>query len=67
MRAGHWEAELFLVHARADWNQFARRRTASSDSREDSARSADKQLSDVLAGLEANLGGKCDPRAPHVE
>ena len=68
MRAGQlarqWEAGLFLVHARPDWNLFARWRPASQDSYHDIAQSADKPLREVLADLEAKFGvhARCDSR-----
>jgi nucleotide-binding universal stress UspA family protein len=68
MRAGQlarqWESGLFLVHARPDWNLFARGRPASHDSYLDIAQSADKSLREVLADLEEKFGvhARCDSR-----
>jgi nucleotide-binding universal stress UspA family protein len=68
MRAGQlarqWDAGLFLVHARPDWNLFAHGRPASHDRYHDIAQSADKPLREVLADLEANFGvhARCDSR-----
>jgi len=68
MRAGQlarqWEAHLFLVHARPDWNLFARWAPASQDSFRDIAQSADDPLRDLLAELERKFGvhARCDSR-----
>ncbi len=68
MRAGQlarqWEANLFLVHARPDWNLFARWAPASQDSFRDIAQSADDPLRDLLAELERKFGvhARCDSR-----
>ncbi len=68
MRAGQlarqWEANLFLVHARPDWNLFARWPPASQDSYRDVAQSADDPLRDLLAELEGKFGvhARCDSR-----
>jgi nucleotide-binding universal stress UspA family protein len=68
MRAGQlarqWETGLFLVHARPDWNLFARSRPASPGSDQDIAHSTDKPLREVLTDLEAKFGvqARCDSR-----
>lgn len=60
MRAGQlarqWEANLFLVHARPDWNLFSRWRPAAQDSYEDVAKSADEPLRKTLAVLQSEFG-----------
>jgi nucleotide-binding universal stress UspA family protein len=68
MRAGQlarqWEANLFLVHARPDWNLFARWAPASQDSYRDISQSAETPLRDLLAELERKFGvhARCDSR-----
>ncbi len=54
--ARQWEAHLFLVHARPDWNLFSRWRPASQDSYEDVARSADEPLRRILAAIHSEFG-----------
>ncbi|MGA7540845.1 MAG: universal stress protein [Steroidobacteraceae bacterium] len=60
MRAGQlarqWEANLFLVHARPDWNLFARWRPAAQDSYQDVARSADEPLRKILGAIRSEFG-----------
>ena len=60
MRAGQlarqWDANLFLVHARPDWNLFSRWRPAAQDSYQDVARSSDEALRRTLAALESEFG-----------
>ena len=68
MRAGQlarqWEAQLFLAHARPDWNLFSRWLPASSDSYQDVARSSDAPMRGALADLESRFGvhARCDSR-----
>lgn len=75
MRAGQlarqWEANLFLVHARPDWNLFSRWQPAAKDSYEDVARSADEPLRKTQATLlsEFDVHAQCHSRlgkASHV-
>ena len=75
MRAGQlarqWEANLFLVHVRPDWNLFSRWRPAAQDSYEDVARSADEPLRKTQAALLSEFGvhAQCHSRlgkASHV-
>lgn len=60
MRAGQlarqWEALLFLVHARPDWNLFSRWRPAAQDSYQDVIRSADEPLRKVAAAINSEFG-----------
>ncbi len=68
MRAGQlarkWDANLVLVHARPDWNLFARWQPASQDSYRDVTESVDDALRSLLAELEKNFGihVRCDCR-----
>jgi len=68
MRAGQlarqWEANLFLVHARPDWNLFSRWRPAAQDSYQDVARSADEPLRKIVAtvGSEFGVHAQCQSR-----
>lgn len=75
MRAGQLarqcEANLFLVHARPDWNLFSRWRPALQDSYQDVAHSSETPLRLALAELESRFGvhARCDSRlgkASHV-
>jgi nucleotide-binding universal stress UspA family protein len=60
MRAGQlarqWEANLFLVHARPDWNLFSRWRSAAPDSYQDVAKSAEEPLRRMLATIRSEFG-----------
>lgn len=60
MRAGQlarqWDANLFLVHARPDWNLFSRWRPAAQDSYQDVARSADEPLRKIVAAIRSEFG-----------
>jgi nucleotide-binding universal stress UspA family protein len=62
MRAGQlarqWEANLFLVHGRPDWNLFSRWRPAAQDSYQDVARSTDEPLRRLVAAVGAEFGVK---------
>jgi nucleotide-binding universal stress UspA family protein len=62
MRAGllarQWEANLFLVHARPDWNLFSRWRPAAQDSYQDIARSTDEPLRQLVAAVGSEFGVK---------
>jgi nucleotide-binding universal stress UspA family protein len=68
MRAGQlarqWEANLFLAHARPDWNLFSRWRTASQDGYQDVSHSSEMPLRRLLAQLESGFGvhSRCDSR-----
>lgn len=68
MRAGQlarqWEAQLFLAHARPDWNLFSRWRPATPDSYQDVARSSEAPLRAAVAELESRFGvhARCDSR-----
>lgn len=68
LRAGQlarqWEAHLFLVHARPDWNLFSRWRPAVADSYQDVARSSEAPLRASLAALQSRFGvqARCDSR-----
>lgn len=68
MRAGQlarqWEANLFLVHARPDWNLFSRWRPATQDSYQDVARSADEPLRKIVAAIRSEFGlhAQCQSR-----
>lgn len=75
MRAGQlarqWEASLFLVHARPDWNLFSRWRPAAQDSYQDVAKSSDEPLRSLLSAVESEFGvhAQCHSRigkASHV-
>lgn len=74
MRAGQlarqWEANLFLVHARPDWNLFSRWRPASQESYQEVATSADESA--ILGRIESlapNLVviGRREPQAAHLQ
>lgn len=54
--ARQWEANLFLVHARPDWNLFSRWRPASQESYQEVAKSADEPLRRTLAAIESEFG-----------
>jgi nucleotide-binding universal stress UspA family protein len=54
--ARQWEANLFLVHARPDWNLFSRWRPATQDSYQDVARSADEPLRRIVAMIRSEFG-----------
>lgn len=60
LRAGQlarqWEANLFLVHARPDWNLFSRWRPAAQDSYQDVAKSADEPLRKIVAVIKSEFG-----------
>lgn len=68
MRAGQlaqqWEANLFLAHARPDWNLFSRWRPALQDSYQDVAHSSETPLRLALAKLESRFGvhARCESR-----
>lgn len=75
MRAGQlarqWEARLFLVHARPDWNLFSRWQPAGQESYADVAKSADEPLRKTLGTLASRFGvhAQCHSRlgkASHV-
>jgi nucleotide-binding universal stress UspA family protein len=54
--ARQWEARLFLVHARPDWNLFSRWRPAAQESYEEVAKSADEPLRKTLAAIASGFG-----------
>lgn len=60
MRAGQlarqWEANLFLVHARPDWNLFSRWRPAAQDSYQDVAKSAEEPMRKTVSALASEFG-----------
>lgn len=51
-----WEANLFLVHARPDWNLFSRWPPASQDGYQDVVKSADEPLRRTVAAIAARFG-----------
>ncbi len=68
MRAGQlaqqWEAALYLVHARPDWNLFSRWSSATQDAYEDISQGADATLRQLLAELATRFSvhARCDSR-----
>ena len=69
--AHQWEANLFVAHARPDWNLFSRWRPALQNSYHDVARSSETPLRLALAELESRFGvhARCESRlgkASHV-
>jgi nucleotide-binding universal stress UspA family protein len=62
--ARQWEATLHIVHARPDWNLYARWRPASADAYQQIARRADHLLAELHAKItgEFNLKPRWDSR-----
>jgi nucleotide-binding universal stress UspA family protein len=56
--AKQWEASLYIIHARPDWNLYARWRPASADRYQVIARRADHQLAELQAEVTAQFGVK---------
>jgi nucleotide-binding universal stress UspA family protein len=54
--ARQWEANLFVVHVRPDWNLFSRWRPATQDAYQDVARSADEPLRRIVAAVQTEFG-----------